>query len=194
MQKLSRSRGAPERPSFAYAKLKEPPNISGDAAPGGAEVVAAPRGRVLPLVRRFGRGARHRTIPLREPPASGALRLPALHRGFVAQAAGPPRLGNRTRSHVAHIRLPGHGRYRARFDLRYVTDMGTNVKGRSLYDRGQREGIVYELGKGANGHRRCGLSGETVGAGSSHEMELGVNPPARRPGLGRVLINRSGSI
>ena len=28
---------------------------------------------------RFGRGARHRTIRLREPPASGALRLPALH-------------------------------------------------------------------------------------------------------------------
>ncbi|MGD0025962.1 MAG: hypothetical protein ABSC37_15320, partial [Xanthobacteraceae bacterium] len=29
---------------------------------------------------RFGRGARHRTIRLREPPASGARRLPALHR------------------------------------------------------------------------------------------------------------------
>jgi hypothetical protein len=28
---------------------------------------------------RFGRGARHRTIRLREPTASGALRLPALH-------------------------------------------------------------------------------------------------------------------
>ncbi|MFZ3336234.1 MAG: hypothetical protein WA199_09825, partial [Xanthobacteraceae bacterium] len=43
---------------------------------------------------RFGRGARHRTIRLREPPASGALRLPALHRGFFAQAAG--RLGLKT--------------------------------------------------------------------------------------------------
>src|SRR5271169_5092045 len=31
---------------------------------------------------RFGRGARHRTIRLREPPASGARRLPALHCGF----------------------------------------------------------------------------------------------------------------
>jgi hypothetical protein len=31
---------------------------------------------------------------LREPPASGALRLPALHRGFFAQAAG--RLGLKT--------------------------------------------------------------------------------------------------
>ena len=35
---------------------------------------------------RFGRGARHRTIRLREPPASGALRLPALHH------RSPPRL------------------------------------------------------------------------------------------------------
>ncbi len=43
---------------------------------------------------RFGRGARHRTIRLREPPASGALRLPALHRGFFARAAG--RLGLKT--------------------------------------------------------------------------------------------------
>jgi hypothetical protein len=38
---------------------------------------------------RFGRGARHRSIRLREPPASGALRLPALHhmttRAFVRQ-------------------------------------------------------------------------------------------------------------
>ena len=37
---------------------------------------------------RFGRGARHRTIRLREPPASGALRLPALHH----HRGSPPRL------------------------------------------------------------------------------------------------------
>ena len=35
---------------------------------------------------RFGRGARHRTIRLREPPASGARRLPALHRGSLLAA------------------------------------------------------------------------------------------------------------
>ena len=35
---------------------------------------------------RFGRGARHRTIRLRGPPASGARRLPALHRGFALTA------------------------------------------------------------------------------------------------------------
>ncbi len=63
---------------------------------------------------RFGRGARHRTIRLREPPASGALRLPALHRGFFARAAGPPRLGNRTRS-IRRLKSAG-GVLPARFD------------------------------------------------------------------------------
>jgi hypothetical protein len=36
---------------------------------------------------RFGRGARQRTIRLREPPASGALRLPALHHHRGSPAA-----------------------------------------------------------------------------------------------------------
>ena len=65
------------RPSFAKAFHEAPRTQAGSAAPGGAEVVAAPRGRMLPLAR-----------------ASGALRLPALHRGFFAQAAG--RLGLKT--------------------------------------------------------------------------------------------------
>src|ERR1700729_1246778 len=67
-------------------------------APGGAGVVGHATRTDVATRPRFGRGARHRTIRLREPPASGALRLPALHRGFVAEAAGPPRLKNHTRS------------------------------------------------------------------------------------------------
>src|ERR1700691_379609 len=45
---------------------------------------------------RFGRGARHRTIRLREPPASGARRLPALHCG------SSPRLSTATAPNRAH--------------------------------------------------------------------------------------------
>src|ERR1700682_1044110 len=48
-------------------------------APGGAGVVGHATRTDVATHPRFGRGARHRTIRLREPPASGALRLPALH-------------------------------------------------------------------------------------------------------------------
>ena len=51
-----------------------------NGAPGGARVVNRATRANVTTRSRFGRGARHRTIPLREPPASGALRLPALHR------------------------------------------------------------------------------------------------------------------
>jgi hypothetical protein len=51
---------------------------------------------------RFGRGARHRTIRLREPPASGALRLPALHH----HRGSPPRLSTA----AARVPLPLRGR------------------------------------------------------------------------------------
>jgi hypothetical protein len=49
---------------------------------------------------RFGRGARHRTFRLREPPASGALRLPALHH----HRGSPPRLSTA----AARVPLPPH--------------------------------------------------------------------------------------
>jgi hypothetical protein len=51
---------------------------------------------------RFGRGARHRTIRLREPPALGALRLPALH-----HHRGSPR---RLSTAAARVPLPLRGR------------------------------------------------------------------------------------
>src|SRR5208283_1540885 len=50
---------------------------------------------------RFGRGARHRSIRLREPPASGALRLPALHH----HRGSPPRLSTA----AARVPLPLRG-------------------------------------------------------------------------------------
>jgi hypothetical protein len=49
---------------------------------------------------RFGRGARHKMIRLREPPASGALRLPALHH------RSPPRLSTA----AARVPFPLRGR------------------------------------------------------------------------------------
>src|ERR1700676_1355349 len=67
-------------------------------APGGAGVVGHATRTDVATHPRFGRGARHRTIRLREPPASGALRLPALHhhRGSL------PRLSTAT----ARVPLP----------------------------------------------------------------------------------------
>src|ERR1700689_3725684 len=50
----NRSRGAPWRPSFAKAFHEAPRTEAGRAAPGGAKVVAAPRGRMLPLARASG--------------------------------------------------------------------------------------------------------------------------------------------
>jgi hypothetical protein len=83
----------PVRPSFAKAKFtkshsheKRRAFLSG--APGGAGVVGHATRTDVTTRPRFGRGARHRTIRLREPPASGALRLPALHH----HRGSPPRL------------------------------------------------------------------------------------------------------
>ncbi len=59
-------------------------------APGGARVVGRATRTDVTTRSRFGRGARHRTIRLRGPPASGARRLPALHRG-CRQGGRPPR-------------------------------------------------------------------------------------------------------
>src|ERR1700730_4195398 len=72
------------RPSFAEAKFTksrshEKPRAFLSGAPGGAGVVGHATRTDVATRPRFGRGARHRTIRLREPPASGALRLPALH-------------------------------------------------------------------------------------------------------------------
>jgi hypothetical protein len=126
------------------------------AARLSARGLPTPRSRILPPIRegcsagrrqsrgratqanvatrsRFGRGARHRTIPLREPPASGALRLPALHRGFFAQAAGPPRL---EKPHSLHPSYLPTASFRARFDSQpYVTEARTNVRVMSLETR-----------------------------------------------------------
>ncbi len=119
-----------------------------------SELCCKPRSRILPQLKRgcsagrrrsrgratranvatrsrFGRGARHRTIRLREPPASGALRLPALHRGFSLKA-GRPASAWKPHSLPSPGMPPGHGLYRARFDSRYVTDIRTNVKSLSL--------------------------------------------------------------
>ena len=70
---------ARRRPSFAKAYGKPFP-VERNAAPGGARVVGHATRTSVTTRSRFGRGARHRSIRLREPPASGALRLPALHR------------------------------------------------------------------------------------------------------------------
>ena len=72
---------------------------------------------------RFGRGARHRTIRLREPPASGAPRLPALHRGACRGGRPPPLRTALTPSVGCHRLTPLDAR-----DFEYVTAMGTNVK------------------------------------------------------------------
>jgi len=61
-----------------------------DGAPGGARVVGRATRTDVATRSRFGRGARHRTIRLRGPPASGARRLPALHRA-CRQGGRPPR-------------------------------------------------------------------------------------------------------
>src|SRR5580700_5535818 len=69
-------------------------------APGGAGVVGHATRTDVATRPRSGRGARHRTIRLREPPASGALRLPALHH----HRGSPPRLS------TAAARVPLRGR------------------------------------------------------------------------------------
>ncbi len=80
---------APARPSFAKAKFtKSLAEKTRSGAPGGAGVVGHATRTDVATRPRFGRGARHRTIRLREPPASGALRLPALHH----HRGSPPRL------------------------------------------------------------------------------------------------------
>jgi hypothetical protein len=61
----------------AYGKT---PTVERNGAPGGARVVGHATRTSVTTRSRFGRGARHRLARLREPPASGALRLPALHR------------------------------------------------------------------------------------------------------------------
>ena len=61
-----------------------------NGAPGGARVVGRATRTDVTTRSRLGRGARHRTIRLRGPPASGARRLPALHRG-CRQGGRPPR-------------------------------------------------------------------------------------------------------
>ena len=158
--KRSRSRGASERPRFAYAKLKEPPNISGGAAPGGAKVVAAPRGRVLPLARASG-AARATGQSACENRLLRA-RCASRRSTAVSSPRRPARLGLKTALAPMAGNLPGHGLYRARFDSRYVTDMGTNVKGWSLYERHDLWGVVYELRKGANGHRVAACQGKLL--------------------------------
>ncbi len=75
---------------------KATPRKSG--APGGAGVVGHATRTDVATRPRFGRGARHRTIRLREPPASGALRLPALHH----HRGSPPRLSTA----AARVPLP----------------------------------------------------------------------------------------
>jgi hypothetical protein len=100
----SRSRGACA-PEFCQSQGHEKPFARKgtrvpSGAPGGAGVVGHATRTDVATRPRFGRGARHRTIRLREPPASGALRLPALHhhRGSLprlstaaARAPLPPR-------------------------------------------------------------------------------------------------------
>jgi hypothetical protein len=75
----SRSRDALRTRVFfqAYGKT---PAVERNGAPGGARVVGHATRTSVTTRSRFGRGARHRSIRSREPPASGALRLPALHR------------------------------------------------------------------------------------------------------------------
>src|SRR6202043_4207493 len=86
---------------FTKSHSHEKPLVP-SGAPGGAGVVGhATRTDVAPRPR-FGRGARHRTIRLREPPASGALRLPALHH----HRGTPPRLSTA----AARVPLPLRGR------------------------------------------------------------------------------------
>jgi hypothetical protein len=70
---------ARRRPSFTKAYGKTP-TVERNGAPGGARVVGHATRTSVTTRSRFGRGARHRSARLREPPASGALRLPALHR------------------------------------------------------------------------------------------------------------------
>jgi hypothetical protein len=65
-----------------------PKESDSSGAPGGAGVVGHATRTDVATRPRFGRGARHRTIRLREPSASGALRLPALHH----HRGPPPRL------------------------------------------------------------------------------------------------------
>ena len=77
--KRNRSRDA-IAPELCQATLTKTVFQKGSGAPGGAKVVGRATRANVTTRSRFGRGARHRTIPLREPPASGALRLPALHR------------------------------------------------------------------------------------------------------------------
>jgi hypothetical protein len=70
---------AQERPAFRQAIRKRSRRLERDGVPGGARVVGHATRTDVAARSRFGRGARHRTIRLRVPPASGARRLPALH-------------------------------------------------------------------------------------------------------------------
>jgi hypothetical protein len=119
-----RSRGASA--SELCCTLHETPPKKGGMerreAPGSW---ATPRGRMLPLARASGRGARHRTIRLREPPCfRGARRLPALHHG-PRQGGRPPwrKTASTCRSAVA-----GDRHRRGRFAVN-VTDLMTDVNG-----------------------------------------------------------------
>src|SRR5580704_1270503 len=71
-------------------------------APGGAGVVGHATRTDVATRPRFGRGARHRTFRLREPPASGALRLPALHH----HRGSPPRLSTAAARAPLPLRQP----------------------------------------------------------------------------------------
>ena len=111
--KPSRSRGASERPRFAEATLKNSPPPCGGAAPGGAKVVAAPRGRMLPLARASGAARATGQSAC----ANRLLRARcASRRSTAASSPGrPARLGLETAlAPAADLRLPAAS-FRARF-------------------------------------------------------------------------------
>ncbi len=99
------------------------PEHERDGAPRGAKVLGHATRANVATRSRFGRGARHSTIRLREPPASGARRLPALHRGACRGGRPRPLRTALAPSVGGHRSTPLDER-----DFVYVNEIGTNVK------------------------------------------------------------------
>ena len=119
-----RSRGASA--SEPCCKRHQRPPKREDGAPGGARVVGRATRTDVTTRSRFGRGARHRTLRLRGPPASGARRLPALHRG-CRQGGRPPRRKTASALPIGGRRRPPSTRVIRIFVTELMINVNKNV-------------------------------------------------------------------
>src|SRR4029077_15108764 len=92
------------RPSFAKCHAYES-HSKKEWSAGRRRVVGHATRTDVATRSRFGRGARHRTIRLREPPASGAVRLPALHH----HRGSPARLSTSAPRRATPVAVLGRG-------------------------------------------------------------------------------------